>query len=123
MGGSLIACASVLKLVRIVHKIGKKINRPIVAAKKHRELVEVLLKHGADINARSDWWAGSFGVLDGVDRETFDFLVARGATPNIHAYSAQGMADEVRDCLQQDPTLANARGGDGQTPLHVAVLK
>ena len=39
---------------------------PIVAAKNNRELIEVLLKHGADINARSDWWAGSFGVLDGV---------------------------------------------------------
>ena len=93
---------------------------PIVAAKNNRELIEVLLKHGADINARSDWWAGSFGVLDGVGRETFDFLVARGATPNIHAYSAQGMADEVRTCLQRDASLANARGGDGQTPLHVA---
>jgi len=93
---------------------------PIVAAKKNRELVEVLLKHGADINARSNWWAGSFGVLDSVDHETFDFLVARGATPNIHSFSAQGMADEVRDCLEQDAALANERGGDGQTPLHVA---
>lgn len=93
---------------------------PIVAAKKNRELVEVLLKHGADINARSAWWAGSFGALDGVDRETFDFLVANGATPNIHAYSQQGMAAEVRDCLQQNATLVNERGGDGQTPLHVA---
>ena len=93
---------------------------PIVAVKKNKELVDVLLKHGADINARSSWWAGSFGVLDGVDRETFDSLVALGAKPNIHAFSAQGMADEVRTCLQQDASLTNARGGDGQTPLHVA---
>ncbi|QEG24259.1 hypothetical protein [Mariniblastus fucicola] len=92
---------------------------PIVAAKQNRELVEVLLKHGADINARSAWWAGSFGVLDGVDRDTFDFLISRGATPTVHACAAQGMADEVQNFLNADSSLANARGGDGQTPLHV----
>ena len=30
-------------------------------------MVDVLLRHGADINRRSDWWAGSFGVLDMCD--------------------------------------------------------
>lgn len=30
----------------------------------NREMVDVLLRAGADINARSHWWAGSFGVLD-----------------------------------------------------------
>ena len=93
---------------------------PIVAAKKNTALVEVLLRHGADIDARSAWWAGSFGVLDGVDRETFGFLVANGATPNIHAFAEQGMTEEVRTFLEKDPSNANLRGGDGQTPLHVA---
>ena len=93
---------------------------PIVAAKKNRKLVKVLLKHGGDINVRSAWWAGSFGVLDDVDRETFDFLVANGASPNIHAFSGQGMVENVRACLEKDPSVANLRGGDGQTPLHVA---
>jgi hypothetical protein len=27
-------------------------------------LVDLLLKHGADINARSTWWAGGFGILE-----------------------------------------------------------
>jgi ankyrin repeat protein len=93
---------------------------PIVASKQNQEMVRALLKHGANINARSDWWAGSFGVLDGVDRESFDFLIANGATPDIHAFANQGMADEVRSCLADDPSSVNARGGDGQTPLHVA---
>jgi len=93
---------------------------PIVASKKNHELVEVLLKYGADINARSGWWAGSFGILDGVDRETFDFLVSHGAVPDIHALSGLGMTQEVRQCVSDDPKCVNARGGDGQTPLHVA---
>jgi ankyrin repeat protein len=93
---------------------------PIVASKKNRALVEVLLKHGADINARSKWWAGSFGVLDGVDRSTFDFLVGHGATPDIHAYSGQGLVGEIRSLIEADPECVDSRGGDGQTALHVA---
>lgn len=93
---------------------------PIVASKQNRQMVEVLLKHGADINARSAWWAGGFGVLDGVDRNTFDFLVGHGAKPDIHAWSAQGVAAEVQRCIDENPSLVDARGGDGQTPLHFA---
>src|SRR6478752_1075399 len=29
-----------------------------------RAMLDVLLEAGADINARSRWWAGSFGILD-----------------------------------------------------------
>lgn len=93
---------------------------PIVASKKNRELVEVLLKHGADINARSQWWAGSFGVLDGIDQGTFEFLVGHGASPDIHAYAGQGNIERIKALIDQNPQCANARGGDGQTPLHVA---
>lgn len=93
---------------------------PIVVSKNDREMVEVLLKHGANINARSTWWAGSFGVLDGVSRETFDFLVGSGARPDVHVWAAQGDAAEVQKFINQDASCVNARGGDGQTPLHVA---
>ena len=93
---------------------------PIVVSKKNREMVEVLLKHGANINASSSWWAGGFGVLDGVDEETFDFLVGLGATPNIYSFSGQGRADEVKKCLDSSSESVNTRFGDGQTPLHVA---
>ena len=120
--------AKVDRLLTEVNGLAEAVNQPwchfdsppIVASKHNAKMVAVLLKHGADINARSAWWAGSFGVLDGVDRETFDFLVSNGATPNIHAFAGQGMADEVRDCIAQDASCANALGGDGQTPLHVA---
>ena len=96
---------------------------PIVASKDDREMVEVLLRHGADINARSTWWAGSFGVLDGVNRETFDFFVRHGAEPYVHVWAAQGDVAEVQKCIDQDPNCVNQRGGDGQTPLHVAGSK
>lgn len=93
---------------------------PIVAAKKSKSHVELLLQHGADINARSQWWAGSFGILDGVDRQTFDFLVGLGAHPNLYNFSQQSMLDQVQSCLADDPQFVNQRFGDGQTALHVA---
>src|SRR5262249_55670869 len=31
-----------------------------------------------------------------------------------------GLIDQLRDMLHHDPALVRARGGDGQTPLHVA---
>src|SRR6266508_3786970 len=30
----------------------------------NREMIDVLLDAGADINVKSGWWAGGFGVLD-----------------------------------------------------------
>lgn len=92
----------------------------IVSAKSSESIVKVLLKHGADINARSEWWAGSFGVLDGVSAETAQFLVDRGARYDIHSAAEQGRADLVQEFLDRDAELVNARGGDGMTPLHVA---
>ncbi len=85
----------------------------------NRALVDVLLDAGADINARSDWWAGSFGVLDD-DHGLAPYLIERGATLTAHAAARLGMIDRLRDMLETDSTLVHARGGDGQTPLHFA---
>ena len=43
----------------------------IIAAVNHgnREMVDTLLELGANINERSRWWAGSFGVLDSANHE------------------------------------------------------
>ncbi len=92
----------------------------IVFAKSNRALVEVLLEFGADINKRSDWELGGFGVLDGTDDETAAFLLDRGAIVDIHAAAWLRQADLVRAFLVADPKLVHARGGDGQMPLHVA---
>lgn len=92
----------------------------VVAAKHDPEIIRVLLKHGADINERSSWWAGSFGVLEGVSPEEAAFLVKRGAHFDIHSAAEQGELELVREFLDRDPALVNALGGDGQTPMHFA---
>jgi ankyrin repeat protein len=88
-------------------------------SRQNRAMIDLLLQRGADINQRSHWWAGGFGVLDG-DHDLTDFLVERGATIDLHAAARRGRTDIVQELLDQDPTRARARGGDGQTPLHVA---
>ncbi|NUQ29036.1 MAG: ankyrin repeat domain-containing protein [Acidobacteriaceae bacterium] len=94
----------------------------IVAAvqRNNREMIDVLLDAGADVNARTRWWAGSFGVLDSSGSELAAYLISRGATVDIHAAARLGMIDRVRELLAVDPKLVHARGGDGQLPLHFA---
>lgn len=83
------------------------------------EMIEVLLESGADINQRSHWWAGSFGVLDD-DHGLAPFLIERGARVDVHAAARMGMMDRLAGLIAADPDLVHARGGDGQTPLHFA---
>jgi ankyrin repeat protein len=85
----------------------------------NREMVDVLLDAGGDINARTKWWAGSFGVFDG-DPKLASFLIERGAYVDIHAAARLGMFDRVKELVEGDPALVHARGGDGQMPLHFA---
>jgi len=97
-------------------------STPLLAAvsQNNRELIEVLLAAGADINRRSGWWAGGFGVLDAAPLDLAPFLIERGATVDAHAASRLGMVDRLAALLDEEPQRAHARGGDGQTPLHVA---
>ena len=95
-------------------------SQAIINAKNNREIVDTLLEFGANINARSDWWAGSFGVLDETDPEQAAWLIERGAIVDIHAAAGLGMLDKVKEWLAKDPSLVHAPGGDGQRPLHFA---
>jgi hypothetical protein len=40
-----------------------------------RATIDVLLRAGADIRKRTEWWAGGFGVLDDCDPGLVDFLI------------------------------------------------
>jgi ankyrin repeat protein len=92
----------------------------IAAARGNRALVDALLDGGADINVRSRWWAGGFGVLDVGDPALVPHLIERGAVVDAHAAAKLDMLEALERLLTEQPALVHARGGDGQTPLHVA---
>jgi ankyrin repeat protein len=95
------------------------ILQPAVAAG-NRSMIDALVAAGADINVRTGWWAGGFGVMEYADAELVPFLLERGAAMTIHGASRLGRRDDVEHLLNMDPSLVHARGGDGKTPLHYA---
>ncbi len=94
---------------------------PLLASLPSRnlEMIDLLLGAGADIDQKSYWWAGGFGVLES-DRGLATALIARGATVDAVAAAWLGMRDRLGELVSADPGLVHARGGDGHTPLHVA---
>lgn len=105
---------------RIDEPIGGPFDAPAICRVRSRAMLDVLLDAGADINARSRWWAGGFGLLDSAPPELAEYAIARGARVDAHAASRLGMLDRLRELVSRDPAVVHARGGDGQTPLHFA---
>jgi ankyrin repeat protein len=85
-----------------------------------RATIDVLLSTGANIQKRTEWWAGGFGVLDDCDPSLVEFLIERGAVIDVHSASRLGWMAKLEDFVASDPDVVHARGGDGQTPLHFA---
>jgi len=85
-----------------------------------RATIEVLLRAGANIGKRTEWWAGGFGVLDDCDPGMVEFLTERGAVLDAHSASRLGMLEKLRELVAAEPGVVHAHGGDGQTPLHFA---
>src|SRR5215471_1556680 len=85
-----------------------------------RATIDVLLRAGAYIRKRTEWWAGGFGVLDDCDPTLVEFLVERGAVVDAHSAARLGMMPKLRELVAAEPDVVHARGGDGQTPLHFA---
>lgn len=85
-----------------------------------RASIDVLLRAGANINKKTDWWAGGFGVLDDCAPGMVEFLTERGAAIDAHSASRLGMIEKLKEIVDNDPSAVHARGGDGQTPLHFA---
>lgn len=92
----------------------------LIIAKENMDIVDVLLKHGADINAKSQWWAGDFHILEVTSAAAAEQLKERGAQITVHAAAEQGWLDWLNDTFQRDNSIINQRGGDGKTPLHYA---
>ena len=95
-------------------------DSPVITLVRSKEMLDVLLAAGADINARSRWWAGGFGLLDYADPELAAYAIECGAILDAHAAARLGMLERVRELIAADAGLVYARGGDGQTPLHFA---
>lgn len=92
----------------------------LIIAKDDLDVVDALLSHGADINAKSQWWAGDFHVLELASAELARALIERGAIVTVHAAAEQGWLDWLAETYAEDPSIVNQRGGDGKTPLHYA---
>jgi ankyrin repeat protein len=105
-----------------------KINQPMFGfkcpaahvARTNLELLDLLLAHGADLNARTSWEMGGFGVLEQVNPDEAAPLIARGARIDVWAAANLGMMAELVASIAGDPSLVHAKGGDGKRPLHFA---
>jgi ankyrin repeat protein len=95
-------------------------DSPAIVNARSRRMLDVLLDAGADINARSQWWAGGFGLLDSASPDLAAYAIERGAVLDAHSASRLGFLEKLRELITRDPQLVHARGGDGQTPLHFA---
>lgn len=120
------------KLLEKHSDVRARINEPrfdfdspaIHQAKKNVPLVDVLLGYGADINARSTWWAGGFGILESdLTLEQARPLIARGARVTPWAASGLGLQDELKELIRANPNSIHERGGDGKTVLHCAATR
>ena len=109
--------------------IRARINEPrfdfdspaIHQAKKNLGLVDVLIEYGADINARSKFWAGGFGILEwDLTLEQARPLIDRGARITPWAAAGLGLYDELQSIIEANPDSVRERGGDGKTVLHCA---
>lgn len=95
-------------------------DSPAIMNARSREMLDVLLEAGADINAKSRWWAGGFCLLDCAPVDLAHYAIQRGATVEIHAAARLGMMDRLKELVAADPKSVTAPGGDGKTPLHFA---
>jgi ankyrin repeat protein len=119
--------AEVRRLLDTEPYVRQNLNAPIFAFDgrailhaKEPAMVDLLLEYGADINAKSSWWAGPWGVLDNAEEKRGEFLISRGAEVDVFAAANLNKLDRLRELLDADPSLVQARGGDGCRPLHFA---
>jgi ankyrin repeat protein len=93
---------------------------PLINHVRSSGMLDAMLDAGADINSRSNWEPGSFGLLDLAPPDVAAHAIQRGAIVTVHAAARLGMMEKLKELISFDPQLVHARGGDGQTPLHFA---
>jgi len=102
-----------------VHERGGDGQTPLHFAQS-RAAVDLLLEHGADIDARdvdhratpAEWMLARHR---GEGRYALaSYLVERGASADIFLAAALGLTDRVRELIDADPTLLDLRTGQGR---------
>lgn len=90
----------------------------------NRPLVDALLEAGSDIDAFDSFEPGPWNALQHAlnynHLEMAEYLVERGATIDVHSAAGLPRMQQLRLLLNSDPSLIQARGGDGKMPLHFA---
>src|SRR4051794_28910875 len=77
-------------------------DSPLINMARSREMLDVLLGAGADINARSRWWAGGFGILDSAAPELAAYAIERGAVVDAHSAARLGMVEKLRELVSKN---------------------
>ena len=96
----------------------------MAAGRNDRAMVDALIDAGADLELKSDWWAGPWSAVQSALNYGHDELAAhlidRGAKLDVHGAAGLGRRDVLCEMLDQDRSLVSATGGDGCQPLHFA---
>src|SRR5262245_59882168 len=71
----------------------------VATYRKSTAMLDLLIERGADINARSDWWAGSFGELEHCDKSFAPELIKRGAHVDAAAAARLGDVERLKEIL------------------------
>ncbi|MBC2601149.1 ankyrin repeat domain-containing protein [Puniceicoccus vermicola] len=120
--------AATRQLLESYKEVRARINDPLFsfdsmaihAVGDNVEFLAMLRDFGADLNLRTKWKCGGFALLDQANPGMLPQLQKLGIRLTVHAAARMNCLEELHSMLRGDPGLARERGGDGQTPLHVA---
>src|SRR5262245_45729164 len=70
-------------------------DSPVITCVRSRQMLDVLLEAGADINAKSRWWAGGFGLLHSAEPSLTSYAIERGAVVDAHAAARLGLMERL----------------------------
>jgi ankyrin repeat protein len=83
------------------------------------DLENLLIEHPHAVEEAGRLWADGFAASR-VQPWVARLLVEHGAPLSIHAAAGFGFTDHIAGLLRSDPSLIQAKGGDGCTALHFA---